>query len=404
MPKIKKETLQILPRLNIHIYKYGNGKNYYCKFYIGVGHANFKSKRFERCLNTQNVNEAKKIAIQHYQNWFREKIDTKRKERDFNFDLAQPYLEYKIRKYKNKTNLKKNDQAQRDKAKWNNQLKPLFENIDYTDLELVENVINNDLLSKLKDEGKSGNTINKNMSLITQIFKRGQARGIVNFIPDTPTQQVIDTPRYPFENQELNLINNKCREEFNKTNKIFNLEAKDFYNLCRSAGFRPGLEPLSLKRKDFEYIKSQKKPDEIFLKFTVWGTKTKPKHLPISNPFFTRNIFPEILNRHHYLKDDDYLLFPYEKNRNSVYQKVSKLFVRFSKELNLFYHKGGTRPLYTLRHTYATELYKKGTSIDDIAQLMNTSPRMVLKVYLGHTDEALVNLAKRIPSKFKIIK
>ena len=55
MPKIKKETLQILPRLNIHIYKYGNGKNYYCKFYIGVGHANFKSKRFEWILIDYNT-------------------------------------------------------------------------------------------------------------------------------------------------------------------------------------------------------------------------------------------------------------------------------------------------------------------------------------------------------------
>ena len=34
---------------------------------------------------------------------------------------------------------------------------------------------------------------------------------------------------------------------------------------------------------------------------------------------------------------------------------------------------------------------------------MNTSPRMILDVYLGHTDEALVNLAQRIP-KLKVVK
>ena len=61
----------------------------------------------------------------------------------------------------------------------------------------------------------------------------------------------------------------------------------------------------------------------------------------------------------------------------------------------MFYHKGGTRPLYSIRHTYATELYKKSTTMDDIAELMNTSARMVMSVYLGHTDEALVNLANR---------
>ena len=42
-------------------------------------------------------------------------------------------------------------------------------------------------------------------------------------------------------------------------------------------------------------------------------------------------------------------------------------------------------------------------SIEDIAALMNTSPRMVLSVYLGHTDESLVQLANR-RGKFKVVK
>jgi len=46
------------------------------------------------------------------------------------------------------------------------------------------------------------------------------------------------------------------------------------------------------------------------------------------------------------------------------------------KHLKLFHHKGGARPLYSIRHTYAIEEYKKGTSIDDIAFLMNTRMRM----------------------------
>ena len=100
----------------------------------------------------------------------------------------------------------------------------------------------------------------------------------------------------------------------------------------------------------------------------------------------------------------DHLLFPFKKNRKLLKHKTGKTFARFSKDLKLFYHKGGTRPLYSISHTYATELYKKGTVIEDIAQLMNTSPRMVMSVYLGHTDEALVNLAKRIPTKLKLIK
>ena len=35
---------------------------------------------------------------------------------------------------------------------------------------------------------------------------------------------------------------------------------------------------------------------------------------------------------------------------------------------------------------------------------MNTSSRMILSAYLGHTDQSLINLAKRVPNKFKLVK
>jgi integrase len=402
MSKIDKQTLKILPKTKIRIYKFVKQNTYFCRFFVGRKY--FKSGRFEKTCKTKNINEAIIIANQYYKDWFiQHATDKVEKERNFDLDIAQPFLTFRIRKYQNKTHLKNNEQGERDKSKYN-YLKPLFENVDYKDLDLVEDVINNDVLSKLKDDGKSGNTINKYLSLITQMFKRALSRGIVNYIPDTPTQEVINTPRYPYENFELNLINERCREEYNSTNDSFFLECKDYFNLLRSAGFRPGLEPLNLKRKDFEFISSPNNLDEKFLKFTVWGTKTKPIHNPISNLYFSQHIFPEVLNRHPNLSDDDYLLFPFLKDRTRLKQSTGKLFVRFSKDLNLYYHKGGTRPLYSVRHTYATELYKKGTTIDDIAQLMNTSARMIINVYLGHTNQALINLVKRVPTKLKIIK
>ena len=39
------------------------------------------------------------------------------------------------------------------------------------------------------------------MSVLTQMFKRGQRRGDVKFVPDTPPQEVINPPRLPDENQ-----------------------------------------------------------------------------------------------------------------------------------------------------------------------------------------------------------
>ena len=46
---------------------------------------------------------------------------------------------------------------------------------------------------------------------------------------------------------------------------------------------------------------------------------------------------------------------------------------------------------------------EKGTVIEDISKLM-TSPRMVMSVYLGNSDEVLIKLHKRIPNNFKVVK
>jgi hypothetical protein len=402
MPKIDKTTLKKIPRLKISIYKYENKNTYFCKFYVGKIH--YKSGYKEIGLRTKNINEAISKANTEFKIWFSEHKDTTtKKDSNIDLDIAQPYLRFKIRKYKHKTHLKNNEQGERDSSKWN-YLKPFFEDVDYNDIETVEQIIDDEILSSLQEDGRSGNTINKYFSVLTQMFKRAKDRGMVNYIPDTPTQQVINTPREPYENLELNLINNRCKKEYEKTKDIYFLECKDYYNLLRSAGFRPGLEPLNMKRSDYEFIKDRDNPETDILKFTVRNTKTKPIHYPIANDFFTKHIFSEILNRHSDLKDDDYLLFPFIKDRKTLKNKTGKTFSRFSKDLNLYYYKGGTRPLYSIRHTYATEQWKKGTVIEDISKLMNTSPRMVMSVYLGNSDEALIKLHKRIPNNFKVVK
>ena len=402
MPKIDKTTLKKIPRLKISIYKYENKNTYFCRFYVGKIH--YKSGYKEIGLKTKNINEAISKANKEFKIWFLEHKDTTtKKDSNIDLDIAQPYLRFKIRKYKHKTHLKNNEQGERDSSKWN-YLKPFFEDIDYNDIEIVEQIINDEVLSSLQEDGRSGSTINKYFSVLTQMFKRAKDRGAVNYIPDTPTQQVINTPRQPYENNELNLINNRCKKEYEKTKEMYFLECKDYYNLLRSAGFRPGLEPLNMKRSDYEFIKDRYNPETDILKFTVRNTKTKPIHYPIANDFFTKYIFSEILNRHSDLKDDDYLLFPFVKDRKTLKNKTGKTFSRFSKDLNLYYYKGGTRPLYSIRHTYATEQWKKGTVIEDISKLMNTSPRMIMSVYLGNSDEALIKLHKRIPNNFKVVK
>ena len=405
MPKINKDSLKILKN-GVKVFKYENKFSYNCYFQVGSAYTKSGKKYFG--LGTKNIHEATIRANEHYKKWHTTNTDKSKKFIDFDLDIAQPYIRFKIRKYRHKTDIKDNEQGYRDKAMWTNVLQPYFEDINYNDTEEVERIIDDEILSDLKESGKSGNTINKYMSILTQMFKRAKDRSVVSVIPDTPTQQVINTPRFPYEHAELNLINRQCDELANTKKDIFFLGSKDYFNVCRSAGFRRGLEVLNLKRKDYKFLTDAKDPNYKVLEYTVWGTKTKPIHKPIANSFFTKNIFPEIINRFvsAELKDDDYLLFPFLKNRKKLKNKCGKLFVDISKKLQLFYKDNGTRPLYSVRHTYATELYKNGATIDDIATSMNTSPRMVMSVYLGLTSQSNVNLHKRVYAKnnLKIIK
>ena len=56
MSKIDKQTLKILPRTKISIYKFVNQNTYFCRFFVGRKY--FKSGRFEKTCKTRNINEA----------------------------------------------------------------------------------------------------------------------------------------------------------------------------------------------------------------------------------------------------------------------------------------------------------------------------------------------------------
>ena len=105
------------------------------------------------------------------------------------------------------------------------------------------------------------------------------------------------------------------------------------------------------------------------------------------HPFFTSNIYPEILSRSPQSTQEDYLLFPHQdENRRQIYAKVSKTFTRLSKELNLYYRNGSTRPLYAIRHTFAKNNYIANAPLSVIAKQMNTSEKMLHSNYLDDDD------------------
>ena len=404
MPKIKKDTIKKLPQTHsLKIFKYEGSENYYCSFYVGQVYTRNGNK--EQSLKVKNRKEAEKKAKEIYKNWWLENENiTPKRERTFDQDIAQPYLKTRITKYKNKGSVV--NTGQKEKSQYDRFMKSYFEDVDYLNHDQLLSAVS-DIVENLRREGIKDTTISKYTNTISLMFKRAFNNAVIKKLPDLKevvTLKKVNEVRPMYQPNELNMITNKCREEYNETKDKFFLELKDYINLIRSAGFRPGVEPLKIKRHQFNFITDKENPTEPILVFTLFGTKTKPRHTLTCHPYFTKNIFPEILKRNEKRSSEDYLLFPKEKNRQKIYNRISKVFVRISKELDLYYRNGKTRPIYSIRHTFISNRYNSGTPLELIAKSSNTSTKMIQKHYLDNEDTMMIEEHKRMyPTKDKSV-
>jgi hypothetical protein len=393
MPKIKKDTTKYLKSCNsLKIFKYEKSKKYYACFYVGINSSSSGNKILS--LKTENVNNAAKIAKEKFHDWFQKHKDDV-KSKNFTNDIANPYFKYRIRKYKD--NGKKENQGKREKQKYFNYMIKYFEKIDYKNNEQLTTAIE-DMVENLRMDNKTDNTISKFTTVLSNMFNYAIKNTIMKIKPDFPMLKIVNNARPSYFNNELNLISKRLTAEYEKTEDKFYLETKDYINLIRSAGFRPGLEPLRIKKFQYRFIKDKKTKEQILV-FTLFNTKTKPKHQLTCHPYFTKYIFPEIVNRNPNTNADTYLLFPTYENRQKVYNRIVKIFTRLSKELNLYYRNGSTRPIYSIRHTYIKNRYAENPqSLEVIARQSNTSPKMIHKNYLDEDDIMMVEEYRKMYS------
>ncbi len=393
MPKIKKDTTKYLKSCNsLKIFKYEKSKKYYACFYVGINASTSGNKIIT--LKTENINEASKVAKEKYHEWFENHRDDF-KSKDFTNDIANPYFKFRIRKYKD--NGKKENQGVREKQKYFNYMIKYFEKIDYKNNEQLTAAIE-DMVENLRMDNKTDNTISKFTTVLSNMFNYAIKNLVMKSRPDFPMLKIINNARPSYFNNELNMISKRLTAEYEKTKDKFYLETKDYINLIRSAGFRPGLEPLRIKKFQYRFIKDKKTKEQILV-FTLFNTKTKPKHQLTCHPYFTKYIFPEIVNRNPNTNADTYLLFPTYENRQKVYNRIVKIFTRLSKELNLYYRNGSTRPIYSIRHTYIKNRYAENPqSLEVIARQSNTSPKMIHKNYLDEDDIMMVEEYRKMYS------
>ena len=395
MPKIKKDTTKYLKSCNsLKIFKYEKSKKYYACFYVGINASTSGNKIIT--LKTENINEASKVAKEKYHEWFENHRDDF-KSKDFTNDIANPYFKFRIRKYKD--NGKKENQGVREKQKYFNYMIKYFEKIDYKNNEQLTAAIE-DMVENLRMDNKTDNTISKFTTVLSNMFNYAIKNLVMKSRPDFPMLKIINNARPSYFNNELNMISKRLTAEYEKTKDKFYLETKDYINLIRSAGFRPGLEPLRIKKFQYRFIKDKKAKEQILV-FTLFNTKTKPKHQLTCHPYFTKYIFPEIVNRNPNTNADTYLLFPNYQNRQKVYNRIVKIFTRLSKELHLYYRNGLTRPIYSIRHTYIKNRYAENPqSLEVIARQSNTSPKMIHRNYLDEDDIMMVEEYRRMyPNK-----
>ena len=397
MPKIKKDTIKKLPQTHsLKIFKYEGSENYYCSFYVGQVYTRNGNK--EQSLKVKNRKEAEKKAKEIYKNWWLENENiTPKRERTFDQDIAQPYLKTRITKYKNKGSVV--NTGQKEKSQYDRFMKSYFEDVDYLNHDQLLSAVS-DIVENLRREGIKDTTISKYTNTISLMFKRAFNNAVIKKLPDLKevvTLKKVNEVRPMYQPNELNMITNKCREEYNETKDKFFLELKDYINLIRSAGFRPGVEPLKIKRHQFNFITDKENPTEPILVFTLFGTKTKPRHTLTCHPYFTKNIFiPEIQKRNPNAKQDDYLLFPKFDNRQRLYERIRKNFTRISSELGLYVRNGLTRPLYSIRHTFIKQRFDQNVPLQVVARHSNTSVDIINKNYLDDSEEMIVSEHKKL--------
>ena len=393
MPRILKETIKSIPsKKSLKIYKKSNSQNYYCSFY--VGRLNSKSGNKEQSLKTPNVKVALKDAIRTYDLVMSNQQHQQLKI-DFDKDIAMPFFKHRIQKYHMKGKIDNSNQGIREKKRFNNYMRNFFIGFDYRDHELLSQAIT-DMTNHLRLDNKTDNTISKYMSVLNMMFKRAQNLGTIKSIPDMPSLAVINNPRQSYFNEELNQINRRLDELYKQKEDKEYLEVKDYINLIRSGGFRPGIQPLMIKNFQYQYLTDKDNPNEPILQFTLFNTKTSPKHKLTCHPFFTKNIFPEIVKRNSNSSSEDYLLFPNIKNRRSLYARISKIFIRVSSELGLYHRNGANRPLYSIRHTFISNRHNDNAPLDIIAKSANTSVKVVKGSYLDNEEAMMISDHKRL--------
>ncbi|MDC3174167.1 hypothetical protein OA868_00130 [Candidatus Pelagibacter sp.] len=403
MPKINKKTIKTYktyPTLNI--FKYENSDVFHFRLYVGYDIKQIDERPVQRgnvghSLKTKNLREAEVKAKNIYKEIFNklESGEVLKTEFDFDKDIVEDYFNSRQRLYKMKTGSIKNMSKERNQ--YYNHLSQFFVNKNYNDVIVMNNAIM-EAVSYLKNVDVKGGTkmrdttITKYMNIISQICQHGQKKGLMKAIPDIPTFTRINEEVPPYFPKDLKVIRNQNEDYYQQTeDEIYNIVNEYTAFLQGLKINRAGLNALNVKRSQFREITDYNSEVPI-VEVKLFNTKNNPRVADVCEFWWVEQYWLNYRNK----PIDEYIFAPEITNREQLYEKIRKTFVRVSAELGLYMLNGKRRPLTSIRHTNALKIYEQTHSIEKSAEGINTSKDIIKSNYLNYSDEWARNRFKAL--------
>jgi len=388
---------------SLEIFKrYENKKElstWHLRFYVNRQYS--KSGNYIKSTRTSSQTDAIRIAKEEWHKFFRENIIVKNIDNKFTFhqsamqyfDLQQMKVEHEVNKdeYFKRSLIEK--QFIREKSMYELHVKSEFaryhiDHISSVDLEKF----------KMKLSIKYQNsTISQYMSLIKSILNYARDIRLIASLPKFPKiDRTNDHSFVPYEDHEIKLITKKLRELSKvkpssrsscESYEHYN-EVADIVNILYHTPFRPSKEFYILKHQHLQKFTSPKR-EEFYVIHPPHRKVLAKKDSVVTDQVFKDIYENRICKRYENFKSDDYLFFPNE-DRESVRNKVDKIFRKVSDMLNLYRvaNSKRNRSLYSVRSSSMIAMSKyKNADLDFIAKQSNSSVNMLNKRYMKRINE-----------------
>ncbi len=362
----------------IFLYKRPNSKYFQCRLNI----ENIKGYVIKSC-KTSNIGKALKFAEDTYDNLRFKKLNnlplkTKTFRQIFNEWFARANKsEYRQEFYNGRAKL---------------YLFPYFG--DYNVEDITENIIddywhwrrnyykdNPDKLTGNNAEIPSAQSLKMEKTAIQEVLQYAHRRGYIRAVPAITFKPRAKTEnRDTFNKDEYTTLLNGLSVWHTRARKRSDVyQRKMVYNLVlflANTGIRPN-EFYKIKWKNIS-VHTQ---GEIKILFVDVPCNTKTGQRTVVSLPEAYTCYNNIKSFSKYKKADDYFFTNYD---GSSMKNVSKTYITLLKELNLYVSsEGKKRPVYSLRHYYATQRLLDGVNVYDLSRNMGTSVKQIENHY-GH--------------------